>query len=225
MHALKTAVLNDKEGIILTDEDVHLVQDRLLCVLDDVLDICNTYDIPYMMGGGTALGTVRHHGFIPWDDDIDINMLREDAEKFIPLFRDKHGDKYWIHVPGEPENTYSMIHILTKDVRSRGIMQPAADHWGLCLDIFLIENVYDRKLQRRFHGYTCMAYRYILSCLRFARNKTELEKLAGEGGELAPYIRKRTRISKVLSIIPLNIWSRWADRCMARCKDNHSRPP
>ncbi len=223
MHALKTAVLNDKESVILTDEEVHLIQNRLLCVLDDFLDICNTYDIPYMMGGGTALGTVRHHGFIPWDDDIDVNMCRKDAQRFLPLFKEKYGEKYWIYTPGEAENTYSMIHILTKDVRCRGIMQPKTDHWGICFDIFLIENTYDNSLLRKIHGYTCMAYRYALSCMRFARNKAELNELAGNGSELSGYIRKRTGVSKVLSVLPLSVWSKRADRCMGRCRDEHSR--
>lgn len=57
---------------------LQLAETEMLQVLDD---ICAEYEIPYFVLFGTALGTARHQGFIPWDDDIDVGMLRSDYEK------------------------------------------------------------------------------------------------------------------------------------------------
>lgn len=61
------------------------IQDKLYAMMCDVDDFCAEHEIKYYMLGGTALGARRHGGFIPWDDDIDIGMLREDYEKFLSV--------------------------------------------------------------------------------------------------------------------------------------------
>lgn len=58
--------------------------------MDEIDRIRKVYNISYYLVGGTLLGAVRHHGFIPWDDDLDIAMPRDDMERFLSVANCKH---------------------------------------------------------------------------------------------------------------------------------------
>lgn len=62
----------------------------------DFQDLCKRHSIPFFVSGGTAIGTIRHKGFIPWDDDIDVCMLRKDYDKAIYFIRKELSDKYTV---------------------------------------------------------------------------------------------------------------------------------
>ena len=69
----------------LSEEDSKAQKRLLLEIYNDVSTLCDQYDLDYMAGGGTCLGAIRHGGFIPWDDDLDIMMPRSSYEQFIKL--------------------------------------------------------------------------------------------------------------------------------------------
>jgi lipopolysaccharide cholinephosphotransferase len=64
-------------------DEIRFIQVK---ILKEVSDFCNNNNINYFLSGGTLLGAVRHKGYIPWDDDIDIMMPRPDYEHFLKLF-------------------------------------------------------------------------------------------------------------------------------------------
>lgn len=67
------------------DNTTQFLQKKELDMVREFLKICEKHNLKYFMAGGTFLGAVRHKGFIPWDDDIDIGMYRQDYDKFLEI--------------------------------------------------------------------------------------------------------------------------------------------
>ena len=76
-----------------TDEEIKHLQDVELMILKDVVKILEKHNLNYYMYGGSLLGTIRHKGFIPWDDDIDIILFREDFDKALDILNNELSDK------------------------------------------------------------------------------------------------------------------------------------
>ncbi len=68
----------------------------LLSAMKDVDKICCEQGIKYYLHAGTLLGAINHKGFIPWDDDVDISMMREDYERFVEIINEEYGDRYFL---------------------------------------------------------------------------------------------------------------------------------
>lgn len=81
------------------DNTLKRLQKVLVEIMDDVFAVCDRYEIPCFLVYGTAIGAARHGGFIPWDDDIDLGMLREDYDRFLEVFEKELSDKYELLTP------------------------------------------------------------------------------------------------------------------------------
>ena len=66
-------------------EELERMKQTVLDIFDVFAAICEKYEIPYFVQGGTAIGAVRHRGYIPWDDDIDLGLPRKDFDKLHEL--------------------------------------------------------------------------------------------------------------------------------------------
>ena len=72
---------------------------KQLSILEEVDRICRKHEIPYWLDGGSLLGAVRHGGFIPWDDDIDLGMRLEDLKRFIQVAPAELGENLFLQTP------------------------------------------------------------------------------------------------------------------------------
>ena len=80
----------------ISQEDLKKLHEVQVEILKDIDKFCQEHNITYFLIAGTLLGAVRHKGFIPWDDDIDIGMLRSDYEKFIKSYPSDKNNKYFV---------------------------------------------------------------------------------------------------------------------------------
>ena len=79
----------------LSNNDLRQAQKIMLYMMKRIHDVCVKHNIKYSLDAGTLLGAVRHNGFIPWDDDADIRMSREDYEKFSRIVQEELGDEFF----------------------------------------------------------------------------------------------------------------------------------
>lgn len=184
-----------KNSSLLKEMDeatVKRMQDVLLEMYHDVKPICDKYNIPLYLIGGSALGAVRHHGFIPWDDDMDLAMTRKDYEKFKTIFEQELGDKYILNSPNYSEKPcHKYPRILKKDSYYRAIIDSdREDLHCIFLDLFIIENTPDNAFVRKLKGMYCN-FLYVMSWEVFIwenRNQ-EVKEFLMNGGAMNYYVR------------------------------------
>lgn len=113
-----------------------------LDILRYVKKICEENNIKFGMAGGTAIGAVRHKGFIPWDDDIDVFMRYDDYIKFIEIVKKDNNDTYKILTPYDNEDYY---YLFSKIVNSKTTMIEKGNNtiknMGVYIDIFPIHKL------------------------------------------------------------------------------------
>ena len=130
-------------------DEIRELQMAALGILVDVDRFCRDNNIAYFLGEGTLLGAVRHNGFIPWDDDVDLIMKRADYQRFLKIAPRSLGSKYEVQHASTVENYWSpFIKVRLIDCndnhRQRHIAHLTKNN-GPCVDIFPMEFVPEEK--------------------------------------------------------------------------------
>jgi len=127
------------------DETLHKIQQLELDIMRDFNYLCDKYNIDYFGGGGTGIGAVRHGGFIPWDDDIDLGLVRKDYEKFIEVAQKEFSHKYnIINAEIDPRYPFMSTRWMLKDTEFREeALKDYPGELGIFLDLFCYDNVAD----------------------------------------------------------------------------------
>lgn len=199
------------EEIEITDDILKELQNIQFECLVELDRICRENNINYSLDGGTLLGAVRHKGFIPWDDDIDLIMLREDYEKFFEICKTELDTERFFLQEHRTDKFYNVGYPRIR--RNNTVYQRAGHehmkyHSGVFIDLFVLDNVPDNKLLRELHYFICFCNRKILW------SKT--------GKKLAPTFLKRVWFSLV-SLIPMDFAFKSNDLVALLCNKNESK--
>lgn len=114
-------------------------------ILQELDRVCKKHKITYHLFGGTLIGAVRHKGFIPWDDDIDICMRREDYNRFIDVCRNELGRSYFLqNYKTDPNFFHSFVRIRKNGTVVMQRQYKDIDmHHGVFIDVFPFDNIPD----------------------------------------------------------------------------------
>lgn len=154
-----------RDGVYVSAE-LKAVWKVLLDILEEIKRICEKYNLEWTLEGGSLLGAIRHRGFIPWDDDIDVVMPRKDYDRLVKvmprelpahLFMQTTVTDIGFHIP----------HIMVRDSRTTGI-DPihAKNHkifnMGIRVDVLPLDGMPKSNLIRRLVRYYCLVLNYSL---------------------------------------------------------------
>ncbi|MDE7441909.1 MAG: LicD family protein [Muribaculaceae bacterium] len=166
---------------------------RMLEMLKFVDRICTENNIKYWLSSGTCLGAVRHHGFIPWDDDVDIELLEDDYNKLIKILRENETDEFVIQSSEDDPNyifDFAKLRDKKTQVKESFGLDRLYKHQGLFIDIFKLVPSNSRTLH------------YISGRMRTLENYLKLWAIDHRIVKfLFPFIRKMNNsIFKVFSV-------------------------
>lgn len=156
----------------MTLDGIKTAQKVSLGLLKAFAEICDRYNLRYYIGGGTMLGAIRHKGFIPWDDDADIDMPREDYDRFLEIADEALKDYPYYEVENFHRNNSITTTIWLVDKRLRIIESkgtPSEHISRLRLDIVPVDGMPNDPVLREIHWLKLRALNdcYKLSVLRY----------------------------------------------------------
>ena len=182
-------------------EKLHNIQ---LEMLKDFDEICKRHNIRYVLFAGTALGALRHQDFIPWDDDLDVALLREDYEKLLGTAGEEWGSKYYMQ--REFSEHWPMFYSKLRKNNTAYIEKMAPvdrqQHQGIYIDIFPCDN---------------LASNSFLRAIQFFCSKIVIAKSLSKRGYVTNNFFKKT-FMKVCELVPM----RWPYKVAIRRNDTSS---
>ena len=150
------------KGVFMDQELLNKVHGVEKEILEKVAAICEKHNIQYYLGDGTLLGAVRHKGFIPWDDDIDVLMPWEDYKRFISIAQEELGDLYFLQTNKTDPNWYRAYATVQKRGTAAIGNKRYHAHQSIWIDIFPLANMSSKieiqvkKLSLRISNYVLM---------------------------------------------------------------------
>ena len=178
-------------------------------ILKEVARICNENGIEYFLDSGTALGAVRHKGFIPWDDDIDVGMTRENYNKFLKIAPEKLNKEFFLQTnQTDKQSPYIFAKVRKNNtVLMKWNKRNLDMHHGIYIDIFPYDNIPDDVKERAQYQKKCRKL-YRLYLIRSIPDRSAPQENSIKWLVVAVI---RRILYYMLKIIPFSFMEKWTN--------------
>lgn len=185
----------------LSNEELKKLQGTLLDMFKDIYSACEKHGVKVMLSGGCCLGAIRHNGFIPWDDDMDIMLMRHDYKRLPEILATEFGNKYQCVGPNiSTLSDMAFMRIGKTGTVIRSIYDNPEHTKPIFIDVFPIDNIPDSWLKRCFSALVADTLHYMALCLKYYDNRNCIAfQLLLSSKEGRKEISRRLRIGKLLS--------------------------
>ncbi len=157
-----------------TQDTIERIQKTEFDIMKKIEFICKKHNLTYFAVGGSVLGAVRHQGFIPWDDDIDLAMPRKDYEEFLRCAAEELPQGYFLQTFYTEKNSPFYFTKIRKD-NTKFVEYYLRDldiHHGFFVDVFPFDNVPDNPVVKKLHYLLCRFanHLFLSKCLTTVRS-------------------------------------------------------
>ena len=191
------------------DETLKHLQQVEMKMFKYFVEVCEKHELTYFMYAGSLLGTIRHQGFIPWDDDIDVIMFREDFEKLNKIFEKNIDEKYgFFNVLNEETYHYTWGRLTLKNTLFKEWWADQVDYTpNIFLDIFILDNVPNNKFKKFIHRWKSFSLNQLTmySILKY-ENESKIKEIIQQ------------TVHYILKIIPIS-----SSTIKKKCVDSFSK--
>ena len=170
------------------DKEIVLkrIQEQELILLKECIKLCEDNNIEYFSLGGTLLGAVRHQGFIPWDDDLDLGIPRKYYDKLIKLLSDND----------EVVLEKNIINLNVLQYKKKENIQIGSESYSVYIDLFPLDGVPNGKIARKV-----FLTKFLLYSVLYKFSIVDKLNIVDRGfvGNLVVDLMKKSKINKILS--------------------------
>ena len=161
---------------MMQKSNVERLHDTLQEILDYVISVCEQNGLRYFLIYGTALGAYRHQGFIPWDDDLDMAMPREDYDKFVEIMKTNPSELYRLQNDETEEKYYFTFSKIRKQgtIFVESVAEGMYQDNGIFIDVFPLDYVTDKDAFS--HKIKARVIKYLIHTIRYAGYKNAYKK-------------------------------------------------
>ena len=152
------------------------IQNRGNSILAHMKDVCDANNISFFLAYGTVLGAVRHKGFIPWDDDIDVYFTRDEYSKFAEVVRSEDSQFRLMSVTTDKDYCHPLAKYVDTSTHQNWHIVKVKPNYGVWVDIYVLDNVPDNNLTLRLFQ---SRLNFLQSCYEYALYRTNKKRLKG----------------------------------------------
>lgn len=217
-----TSTANSNSNVrLLSRQELGQLQAHLWRMYKDIEAICIRHNLQMCLAAGNVLGAVRHNGWIPWDDDLDVCMPREDYDKFMNIYSKELPDKYIAYsVENENGPIIRFGKIIDRETEFSQLIDLYPAHKeGVFIDVFPYDNVPRSKFEHKLRQMLAYGIMMIQNSVNQRKNATKeyASVLCSSHGGKNVY-RIREMLGFLFGVVSLKTWFKLHDRLIRNCE-------